>query len=359
MAYRLTDKNGKPLVVVGTNATTAQVKQAVVSGIIDGSIELPMTASGGTLSFPNLKAEWQANAQTAYEAAVVEMRKSGYAAIPVFIQSDLHGRSNEPQRWMHNTDKRVKNLCLGDIVTDEFNMAQLTAYYNSAKGIANLATVYGNHDAFTGSPSNEIANEYDLNECYVSTNRRLPGKWGYYSAVDDAFNVKYLAIVPYYMNADGTRDAVEVRTKQMEWLLRELSADDGYDIVVLMHQLFTDTTHNRAGVTQTWADAPVILENLWTVMKDRRNNRNGTITDSSGVTHNYDFTNCKNRLLCSFHGHSHEELMLTEDNMTAYVANWCGDSGACALCLIDRESNKLKVWQIKTTGVDEMLELNI
>ena len=191
--------------------------------------------------------------------------------------------------------------------------------------------------------------------------KRMVNQYGFFTHYDDDYNVKYLIVSPYYMNEDGTRGGVEIRTDQMKWLLSELAADDGYDVVLLMHQLWTDTYISRNGTLQSWADAPVVLENMWSVLKDRKNNRSGTITDSSGVEHSYNFSNCKTELLVSLHGHSHEELYLQEENMLAYAADWYGNGNTnrCTFGLIDRINSKVTFWVFDSTGCWEPLELAI
>lgn len=360
MGYKkLTDANGNPVRLVLGNPTGAQVKTAITKAIVSGEIELPSVSSSGTLSH-SMSDDWVANAETAYASVLAEMKLYGNDAIPFFVQTDLHGRNNDPARWMHNKDGRIKNINLGDIVVDYFSDSAGDSYRKSATPIQNLITVYGNHDAYTLSAEN--ATEYGLTYYYSDTTtagRRQPSRRGYFISYDNVYNVKYLVVCPYYMANDGTREAVGILTDQMSWLLRELSLDDGYDIVLLMHQLWTDTHYHRDGTFQDWADAPTVLENLWTVLKDRRNKRSGTITDSSGVEHSYDFTACTSRVLCSLHGHAHEELMLSEDGMTAYVADWYGDNNSCVFGIIDRANNKLKIWEVKTTGVSDLLELEI
>ena len=311
------------------------------------------------LTFSGLTANWIANAETSYNAMMSEIEKISYSGVPFFIQTDLHGRNNSPARWLHNIDKRVKNINLGDIVTDYYNIGENNNYRNSALPVDNLITVYGNHEAVMKGV--DVPTSYGLNYYYTDTTKgkRMVNERSFFTVCDDNFNVKYIAISPYYQNEDGSRNGVEVRTDQMTWLLRELSADDGYDIVILMHQLFTDTHYHRDGTLQNWADAPVILENLWNVIKDRRNNRSGTITDSEGVEHSYDFTSVKSRYLGSLHGHTHEELMLTEENTTAYACDWYGNYNACCFGLFDRANNKLKVWRFDTTQTYELLELDI
>lgn len=356
---KITDAQGNPVRLVFANPTDAQVKSAVMRGIASGDIVLPTTGTSGTLSHASLSDAWIANAETAYANVLAQMKLYANDAIPFFIQTDLHGRSNDPARWLNNKDQRVKNLNLGDNVVDYFSESAGETYRNSALPVQNLITVFGNHEAYTLSA--EDATEYGLKYYYTDTTKtkRMVNGRNFFVSHDDDYNVKYVVVCPYYTNSDGTRDGVKIRTDQMEWLLKELSADDGYDIVLLMHQLWTDTYIHRDGSVQSWQDAPAILENMWPVLKDRRNKRSGTITDSSNVEHTYDFSSVKTNLLCSFHGHTHEELYLSEENTTSYAANWYGDDNACVFGVINRANNTLKIWEVKTSGASDLLELNI
>lgn len=324
-----------------------------------GNQILIVEATGETELTFSLPSGWIANAESAYANVLAEMKLYANDAIPFFIQTDLHGRNNDPARWVHNLDGRIKNLNLGDDVTDYFSDAAGAAYRDAAMPVQNLITVFGNHEAHTSTA--EAATEYGLKYYYTDTTKtkRMVNGRNFFVSRDDDYNVKYVVVCPYYTNSDGTRDGVKIRTDQMEWFLKELSADDGYDVVLLMHQLWTDTYIHRDGSVQNWQDAPAILENMWPVLKDRRNKRSGTITDSSGVEHTYDFSSVKTNLLCSFHGHTHEELYLSEENTTSYAANWYGDDNACVFGVINRANNTLKIWEVKTSGVSDLLELNI
>lgn len=352
----LYDINGNDIPV---NVSDAAVKAAIISGVASGEIELPTQTTSGTLSVAGLSDAWIANAEAAYALMLAKMRELGNSAIPWFIQTDQHGRGGTAAKWVHNKDKRVKNIALGDVVSDYFNEGQLTSFYETMRPVANKICVYGNHDIWT--KSTEEANYYDLTKWFPSDGRKMVDEHGYFSVTDDEFRVKYLVVSPYYINLEtGNNGAdITIKTAQMTWLLEEMSKDDGYDIIILMHQLFTDTHYNRDGTNQTWADAPTICENFWTVMKDRRNKRSGTITDGEGVSHNYDFTNAKTKILCSLHGHSHEELMLTEDSMTAYAANWLGADMSCAFGLVDRKNSAMYVWQFGNSYVSDVLTLAI
>lgn len=311
------------------------------------------------LTYTGLSTTWLANAETSYNSLKQEVESLSYDAVPFFIQTDLHGRNNSPARWLHNKDKTIKNINLGDIVTDYYNETENTNYRESAMPVANLITVFGNHEA--NKVGNDIPTSYGLNYYYTDTTKgaRMINQRGYFTARDDKYNVKYVVISPYYMELDGSRNGVCVNTDQMTWLLNELSGNDGYDIIVLMHQLFTDTHHNRSGTVQSWQDAPVVLEDLWNVIKNRRNKGSGTITDSDNVQHSYDFSTVKSSYLGSLHGHAHEELMLTENNTTAYAADWYGNENSCTFGVFDRKNNKLKIWKFGNTGVQDVLTLDI
>lgn len=358
--------NGEIISVSGGSAsvTDKQVKEVILKGIVSGEIELPATATSGTLTH-SLADAWVANAEIAYANILVEMKQYGNDAIPFFIQTDLHGRNNDPARWLNNTDKRVKNINLGDNVIDHYGVWDGETYRKNALPVQNLITVFGNHDAWSyGDPPTEeyAATGYNLKYYYTDTTtagKRMDNGRNFFVSYDDDYNVKYVVVCPYYSESDGSRDGVEIRTDQMEWLLRELSADDGYDVVLLMHQLWTDTHINRDGTKQSWGDAPPVLVNMWNVLKDRKNKRSGTITDSSGVEHSYDFTNCKTKLLVSLHGHSHEELYLAEENMVAYSADWYGNNGSCTFGVANRVTDKVKFWVFGSNGCLDVLELSI
>lgn len=357
---KITDAQGNNVRLVFANPTDTQVKNAVMKGIASGDIVLPTTAASGTLSHPSLSTAWIANAETAYSNMLAQMKLHGNDAIPFFILTDPHGRGNDPARWLNNKDQRVKNINLGDFVADYFSDAAGENWRKAALPVQNQITVFGNHESYTLNA--EAATEYKLKYYYTDTTtagKRMVNCRNFFVSHDDDYNVKYVVVCPYYTNNDGTRNGVEIRTDQMEWLLKELTADDGYDVVLLMHQLWTDTYIHRDGTKQDWQDAPPILENMWAVLKDRKNKRSGTITDSSGVAHSYDFTNCKTKLLVSLHGHTHEELYLAEENMVSYAGDMCGDAKRCTFGLINREISKVTFWVFDSSGCLEPLELAI
>ena len=321
-----------------------------------------------------LSDSWEQYAVQAYQACLAKQKELNCNGIPVFIETDIHNNFSfmlKPSMYVSQKDSSIKLINLGDNLEDwddntRFEFAQ------EGKKLDNYICVAGNHDiAETHHPV--VGLDYlEINELYtgLSVDYRKPSQRPHFVSYDNHFNVKYLVICPYYIE-DTNNGTPKVKTEQMKWIIDELSRNDGYDIVILMHAHVTNDFYTREGepfhTSYAYPAGDTMLQ-LWTMMKDRRNKRSGTITDSEGVVHNYDFSNCKNDFLCLFHGHLHQELYLTEDNTTLYVSTTTGGidmstsgftDGACTLALIDRESKHLYIWAFNGNGVNPLLTLDI
>ena len=131
----------------------------------------------------------------------------------------------------------------------------------------------------------------------------------------------------------------------VDWLIEELSANDGYDVVILKHWMDNRVFESRTG-THTLSAA----DNYAPFFDARKNKTSGTFNDSTGGAHVYDFSNCKQDLLCVLHGHEHIELKYSE---VGHVTTYCGhnfNSGNydCMFGAIDREDNVLRVYRWNT-----------
>ena len=333
---------------------------AMASGLSVGTVKRMVKGMLGDYVYAiPLVGEWSGNANEAYKLMRDKRNELDGEAIAFFIQTDQHGRMAPTALWMHLRDRSVKNISLGDLTTDYFNEKELLAFRKMMDSVSNKICVYGNHDVWT--KSDEKASYEMLSECFPSDGRQAVNEHGYFSVVDDAARVKYLIISPYYINLEtGTNGAdVTVRTEQMTWLLDEMSAEDGYDLIVLMHQVFAGTYLTREGNTKEVKNVPVVLADLWQLMKDRKNKRSGTIIDGEGVSHTYDFSGMETELLCSLHGHMHEELMMTDEGLTAYAADWLANDYNCTIGLIDRSGNQMYIWKFDQSSVSDMLTLPI
>jgi hypothetical protein len=125
----------------------------------------------------------------------------------------------------------------------------------------------------------------------------------------------------------------------------------------------------RARVEETESVIETALENssptsenykLWQLLLGRKSKQSGVYVDTDGVSHNFDFTGCKNELLITLHGHDHAELMSTVDGLTAYAADRKdGSTNRCTFALVDRMNRKATFWVFDSTGCLDPLELPI
>ena len=219
-------------------------------------------------------------------------------------------------------------------------------------------SVVGNHDRATTDLSDSTINHKKLNQWFVTKGfKRVDDVlYGYWDDYD--YNVRYLILDPYEDVPMLSNGNVRIGTKQMNFLLNNLGKCD-MDMIILMHQPWNDLNIKRNGIIQNWQNAPVILENTWNVLKDRKNKRSGTITDSDGVVHTYDFTECQSDLLCSLHGHTHEELYLQDEGMLQYCFDYGNSYKRCSVVSINRNENKLKVKYFDTENVFDTIELSL
>ena len=287
--------------------------------------------------------------------------------IPIFVCTDSHRWSPQhPQRYVNNIDTdgmEIANINLGDDVTERWKDSNFDTIYNNIRYIKNYIGVCGNHDKWGG----RARTEYFLRRIFTSQNAEYIGKSKRccYSVTDGKHNVKYIVFDPY-CDPDSGSPMVSIPTQVAKWVINELSKNDGYDIIFLNHQPLTDNNIHRDGTKQTWKmesyEEP-IFNALFNVLKDRKNKRKGTYTDTDGIDNQYDFSQCENDLLCLLHGHSHEELYYIEDGLTSYVCDWDGAESTgykSTFIAVDRSEDTLIVLIAKgSENVEPLLKLKI
>ena len=96
------------------------------------------------------------------------------------------------------------------------------------------------------------------------------------------------------------------------------------------------TTTETLRIADDWIDA------LWA---GRKNKTSGTVNDSDGGSHAFDFTGCTSNLLCALHGHTHRAgYNYVSDSLLSVAFDWFANE-SMYFCLIDRENRELKVWK--------------
>lgn len=340
------------------------------SVIFDSSISYRNFTHNGAI-LPRVKG-WESDRETIIDEAyskLLNAYKENPDIIPIFVCTDSHRWSPQhPQRYVNNIDTdgmKIANINLGDDVTEHWDDLKFDTIYNNIRRIKNYIGVCGNHDKWSG---NEYT-EYYLRRIFTTTNYDAKyiknSKRCCYSVKVPEHAVKYIIFDPYYAPNSGI-PMVSIPTSVATWLISELSLNDSYDVIFLNHQPLTDNNIYRNGTKQSWKmesyESP-IFSAIFEILKNRKNKRKGTYTDTDGIAHQYDFSGCKNDLLCLLHGHSHEELYYTEDGLTSYICDWDGaeTTGYKSTFIgIDRDKGTLTAWIAKgSEKVEEPLVLNI
>jgi hypothetical protein len=316
------------------------------------------------------KKRWESDREIIIDDAynkLLSAYKENPDIIPIFVCTDSHRWSPQhPQRYVNNIDTdgmKIANINLGDDVTEHWDDLKFDTIYNNIRYIKNYIGVCGNHDKWDGTSTTE----YFLRRIFTSQNAEYIGKSKRccYTVKDNLYNVKYIIFDPYYAPNSGV-PMVSVPTVVATWFVKELSKNDGYDIIFLNHQPLTDNNIHRDGTKQTWKmesyEEPIFTA-LFNVLKDRKNKKKGTYIDTDNIAHPYDFSQCENDLLCLIHGHSHEELYYIEDGLTSYVCDWDGAESTgykSTFIAIDRSKETLTAWIAKgSENVEPVLELKI
>ena len=367
---KLTDKNGNPVRIVCSTPTQAQVKKSVYQLIINGDItieDLGGTSGGERVDIVLTDGAFKENANTALGLITSELENHDFNSIPIWAIADTHSSLEAKDKYdigeyiASISPNNMMALFLGDICDTIFSPTYALPNYRHHVDAFNKAiSVIGNHDRATNSSENIPTTHTNINKFFITKGFERADDVLYGSYNDTDFNVRYLVINPYEfvpMENAPVGHPVRLGTKQMTWLIKNLTECDR-DIIILTHQMFTDLNIHRDGTKQTWADSPNIFYNTWKMLKDRKNKRTGTITDSDGITHNYDFSNCKSDLLCTIHGHTHEELYLQDEGLLEYALDY-GHQKNCVFISINRTENKFKVAQFNHTTVKDRLELSL
>ena len=312
-----------------------------------------------------INASWLENATTQRNALITAYQASE-DAIPFFIQTDGHGRYNEGNKGCHNLAEEtmgyIRNIQLGDYGSYYSNGNNPINHANTSLGISKYLTVMGNHEFLNNNSDDaELADLTKLVPSYTPPEAILGNAiYGYYKLLDDKYSVKYLVTQTHIPDSSDSKGFVWMITEdQYQWLINELESNDGYDIVVIQHEPLNGTyAHTSSDTTHT---ANFTGISIGEILAARKAKTSGTFTDSDGNEYTYDFTSCTGDLLCSLHGHHHNEAYMTKTTLgfPVYLADWFGRNYTCAYGLIDRDAGKLKIWRFTRYVAADVLELDL
>lgn len=352
---------------ISASVTQEMVTQSVVEGIVNGDIVLPMVSTTGqTLSVSGsyyTSEAWVTNEHTAYNSMFTKYKELGGYCVPFFATSDQHGNGLNGNRQANNIDTdgiEFSNLNCGDTDPDAYYEPTINSYREQSKFIKNYASTVGNHDLKgISSESNFLHAQYVIRYGFITTRpnaKYITDSMQSYSYIDGKHGCKFIMLDLYDYRGMGGNNMPHpyMSTETINWLIDELTYSDNCDLIFVTHEpIFesTNTVYNRSGATSSYTGY-----GLRPLLVARKNKSAGTFTDSQNVSHSYDFTDCKNDLLCTFHGHTHAELWCNDDGLATYTFTngQCGTFG-----LVDRKNELLRIYRFDESNVYEDLTVAI
>lgn len=367
-------KNTKYYGMANIDGTPAGGDSVSTAAAVDNEVMALELSTGATVNptaYTGLTSDYVTMVQTNYDAFMAEVL-GDYNRIPLIVHTDQHGRigaDNPVLKLIGDlTDWYEVSKCvnLGDVVSDRFSAAALQAYLDAARDhipLSRRLDVYGNHDVWDPDENKKYSvDQKRLSPYFKNIYARRHGNNGYFTVTDDYYNVKYLVIsdLEYPDTNDSTR---RMSTAQAEFLVTELGADDGYDIVLVSHVplVMDDTVTSRdtsyTAYLETFLSDAAVNTSFLAMIAARKAKTSGSFADSEGVTHAYDFTGCRSELLMSLHGHTHFEAYKSiTGSVTEFAFDWF-DGNTFYFAYIDRVQKKFKCW--KTEAGAAALEIDI
>ena len=323
-------------------------------------------------------------ASTDYERAILRARDAWMAearadasVVPLVVHADQHGRLTAGNALFAYLQKAVPwadaSACVGLGDTSNYSVAAFQAMTECLSGIpANRQiNIWGNHDTWYGSANDNILqqehltalNTYFDNSAY-NGNRKY-NDYGIECMVDEERKIKYVVIGGWeYDHTLGGYSHYNIGSGSMAAIVDMLSQADGYDIILLSHiqpfagQATADWLHppvedgeNQGGSGGMSVGVGTVVNRAETTLDkmliDRKNKGIGTVYDSYGNAHSYDFSGCNSDLLCCFAGHEHCDKYMRQGSIPVYLFDaYAYDNHPIYFVNVDRVQRRLNIWKI-------------
>lgn len=321
--------------------------------------------------------DYERSILSARDAWIAEARADS-SVVPLVVHADQHGRLTANNSLFAYLSKSVPwtdaSACIG--LGDTENYSE-TAFQNMVACISGIPknkqiNIWGNHDTWYGTVNDNILTEEHLtvlntyfdNSAYPGNHRY--NDYGIEYMIDEARKIKYVVIGGWeYDQTLGGYSHYNIGQAGMDGIVQMLSAQDGYDIVILSHiqpfarQVASDWIHppvedgdNQGGGGGMSVGVGTVVNvaetSLNQMLIDRKNKASGTVKDSYGNSHAYDFTNCNSDLICCFAGHEHcDKYMWQNYNIPVYLFDaYAYDKHPFYFVNVDRTNRRLNIWKI-------------
>lgn len=324
---------------------------------------------------------------TEYQHTILQARdawKTEYRAdedvIPVFVTTDQHKYLNSAHKPLFDYLKLALKwtevsaiINLGDVCGAVYNSTDLNNMKTCLTNIpaSKQINVAGNHDcqlnkeegsSYAYAPLTDelfhvLQDTYMNNSSFGNGNTRYGFK-GMESVLDTEHNVRYCIFAIWYTDGNpwyhyyATSEAIEA-------MISMLSIVDDNDIVILSHiqpyalqsDWYKPAVDGNEASTSSGTRSHIAYANANAIdqmIADRKAKTSGTITDSDGVSHSYDFSGCTSDLLCCLSGHSHTDIYgySPDDNVPSVTFDaYRYDNVPAYFVNIDRTRERLNVWK--------------
>lgn len=318
--------------------------------------------------------DYERSILTARDAWIAEAREDT-SIVPVVVHSDQHGNLTANNALFAYLSKAVPwsnaSACigLGDTV-ENYSVSGFQNMKTCLSGIpkSKQINIWGNHDTWGTFPptENEIAvwNVYFNNSAFNGHHKY--NDYGIEYMIDEARKIKYVVIGGWeYDPVLGGHSHYNIGSDSMDYIIEMLSQSDGYDIVVLSHvqpfnyQSVDDWIHppvedgeiqGGGGGMSVGVGALVnaVETTIDQMLIDRKNKASGTVKDSYGNSHAYDFTGCNSDLICCFAGHEHcDKYMWQNGDIPVYLFDaYAYDNHPIYFVNVDRTNRRMNIWKI-------------
>jgi len=304
--------------------------------------------------------------------------------IPFVLHTDQHAMLTTARKWIFdlidycaNWDQISAVFNLGDTVGDHWSDSTVMTdplmrnqeLENALLTVASIPkdkqiNVFGNHDTWytggqTTAVSGVIPNLKYINPYFKTVGLRTvryADNSGNMVIYDDQYHVRYIVTGGWdYADRDsGTigYNYMFINAEHWKWIIDELSADCGYDIVIVTHVPLiwhSDVCYNPitgasgAGTVSYISSSKAYSAALFGARKAKAA---GEITVNSEVIP-YDFSGCKDKILCALSGHTHVDLVDRAGGLLVTAFDrFSAETPVVHFGLIDREANRLNVWKV-------------
>lgn len=339
---------------------------------------------------------------TEYEHAILQARdewKTQYrtdpTVIPLVVHTDQHNCLTTSNTGTVNLFKYLGKAVkwsevsvmagLGDVDLAKANYPQMNTVLNYAVNRTKQINLWGNHDLWQNytTVDGQYVVDFDTtytnfgNETYGDVSHAYNHK-GIEYHIDRTHNVKYVCLAGWEIDSSlGGYSHYVIGQQSMAGIIDMLEAEDGYDIVLLSH--CNPWGEDTRGMSSCWQmsdngsssslsdelyDTPVSTSGLGNgvvhpaettlapMLTARNSYGSGTIQDSYGNAHSYDFTNCTGKILCGFHGHQHNDGYgwSTADVLQVVLDAYAYQHHPFYFINVDRTAETITIWKVCNDG---------